>query len=156
MISPEILRRYPFFGFMTDAELKAVAMIAEEVSYKEGEILLESEKPADSLYFLVEGSVDHLYVVTDHNHTKTRKEFHIDEFAPGDIVGISALIEPYRYTATVRAHTPTCAIKIAGDALRALCEVDTALAYRLMRETAKAAMERLHSTRILLAAARAT
>ena len=40
MISPEILRRYPFFGFMTDAELKAVAMIAEEVSYKEGETLL--------------------------------------------------------------------------------------------------------------------
>ena len=92
MISPEILRRYPFFGFMNDAELKAVAMIAEEVTYKKGETLLETDKPADSLYFLVEGSLDHLYVVADHGHTKTRKEFHIDEFAPGDIVGTSALI----------------------------------------------------------------
>src|SRR3972149_4702676 len=112
MVSPELLRRYPFFGFMNDAELKAVAMIAEEVTYKEGETLLETEKPADSLYFLVEGIDDNLYVVTDHNHTKTSKEFHIDEFAPGDIVGISALIEPYQYTATVRAHTSTRAIKI--------------------------------------------
>ncbi len=156
MISPEILRRYPFFGFMNDAELKAVAMIAEEVTYKEGETLVETGKPADSLYFLVDGNADHLYVIADHNHTKTRKEFYIDEFTSGDIFGISALIEPYQYTATVRAHTPTRALRIAAEALRALCEVDTALAYRLMRETAKAAMERLHSTRILLAAARAT
>jgi len=30
MISPELLRRFPFFNFMNDAQLKAVAMIAEE------------------------------------------------------------------------------------------------------------------------------
>lgn len=155
MISPELLKRYPFFGFMDESEIKAVAMIAEEVSYKEGETLLETDKPADALYFLVEGNVDQLYVVSDHQHTKTQKEFHLNEFNAGDIIGISALIEPYQYTATVRAHTPARAIKITSGALRALCEVDAKLAYGLMSQTAKAAMERLHSTRILLAAARA-
>jgi hypothetical protein len=30
MVSPELLRRFPFFGFMNEKQLKAVAMIADE------------------------------------------------------------------------------------------------------------------------------
>ena len=36
MISPEQLRRYPFFGGLMAEELASIAMIAEEVSYPDG------------------------------------------------------------------------------------------------------------------------
>jgi hypothetical protein len=36
MISPELLRRYPFFGLLTEAQLKAIAMIAQETNFTDG------------------------------------------------------------------------------------------------------------------------
>ena len=155
MVSPELLRRYPFFGFMDSAQLKAVAMIAEEMACDKGTVLIEADTAADALYLLVEGGLDLTYVVTDKELTGLSKEFYIGEINPGEITGISALIEPYIYTMTVRATSLSRVIKFEGAALRALCEVDARLAYGLMRQTAKAAMDRLHDTRIQLAAARA-
>lgn len=153
MISPELLRRYPFFGFFDDSQLKAVAMIADEISCEKGETLFESERPAEAMYLLMEGCVDLFYVVIDHD--APAKELFIGEFNPGDVFGISAVIEPHQYTATVRATCPSRIVKFDAAGLRALCEVDSKLAYGLMRQTARAAMSRLHDTRIQLAAARA-
>ncbi len=153
MISPELLRRYPFFGVLDDSQLKAVAMIAEEISCQEGETLFEAERPAQAMYLLMEGCVDLFYVVIDRD--APAKELFISEFNPGDVFGISALIEPHQYTATARATCPSRIVKFDAAGLRALCEVDSKLAYGLMRQTAKAAMSRLHDTRVQLAAARA-
>ncbi|MBM4424545.1 MAG: cyclic nucleotide-binding domain-containing protein [Chloroflexi bacterium] len=154
MVSPELLRRYPFFGFLDDTELKAVAMIAEEISCGEGDTVFAADTPADALYLLEEGCIDLFYVVVDRNGSNHAKEFFISELNIGDMFGMSALIEPYQYTAAARATCPSRVIRIAGAGLRALCEVDTRLAYGLMRQTAKTAIERLHDTRVQLAAAR--
>ncbi len=45
MISPELLRRYPFFGSLTDDQLKAIAMIAKEKTYTKDTILIKREFP---------------------------------------------------------------------------------------------------------------
>ncbi|MBL8152599.1 MAG: Crp/Fnr family transcriptional regulator [Anaerolineae bacterium] len=155
MISPELLRRYPFFGFLDDTQLKAVAMIAEEIAVETGELILEAGQPAEALYFLLDGSTELCTIVTDQVRPESRKEFYISDVNPGEILGISALVEPYRYTGTARARGPCRIIKIEAFPLRELCAKDLKLAYGLMRETAKAAMERLHDTRVQLAAARA-
>jgi CRP-like cAMP-binding protein len=156
MISPELLRRYPFFGFLDDTELKAVAMIGQDMYLEKDELLFETDTPATALYLVVDGCVDFLYVVTDRAEPKLHKEFYLGEHGPGEIIGISALIEPYVYSTTARVTSPGCdVVRIEGAGLRALCEVDNKLAYGLMRQTAKLAMERLHDTRTLLAAARA-
>lgn len=155
MISPELLRRYPFFGFLNDTQLKAVAMIAEEITIKPGESILEVGKPAEALYFLVEGNAELHYVVEDQFDPTVRKELYISHINPGEIFGISALIEPYQYTGTIRAVGVCRVLQIEAAALRALCEVDLTMAYGLMRQTARAAMERLGDTRVQLAAERA-
>ena len=49
MVSPELLRRYPFFGFLDATQLKAMAMIAEEVEPQTGEDLFETDQPATAL-----------------------------------------------------------------------------------------------------------
>ena len=151
MVSPELLRRYPFFNFMDDTELKAVAMIAEEVIIEKGSIIFNAKETARMLYFLEDGSATNFYIVE--NGGTTHKELYIGEINPGELFGISALIEPYVYTATMRADKKCRVIQIEAASLRALCEVDTRLAYALMQATAKTVIQRLEDTRVQLAAA---
>jgi len=112
MISPELLRRYPFFSFLDDNHLKAVAMIAEEENHPGGTNILQSGDPADALYLLMKGSVDLFYVVQEEFHPSSKKEFLMGEVNPEEPFGISALIEPYQYTASARAPVPVSVIKI--------------------------------------------
>jgi CRP-like cAMP-binding protein len=155
MISPELLRRFPFFNFMDDKQLKAVAMIAEEIFYEKEKDIVENNSPADKLFFLIEGTAAYYYVVTSEHDPYYKQDYFISDFNPGEIFGISALIEPYVYTASVRADKSCHLIEIDAMALRALCEVDVQLSCALMRAVAKAAMERLQHTRVQLIAAKA-
>jgi CRP-like cAMP-binding protein len=155
MISPELLRRFPFFNFMDDKKLKAVAMIAEEKTYEHEEEIVANNSPAEKLFFLVEGTASYYYIVTSEHDPYYKQEYFISDFNPGEIFGISALIEPYVFTASVRAEKSCRLIEINASALRALCEVDTHLNCGLMRAVAKAAMERLQHTRVQLIAAKA-
>ncbi len=155
MISPELLRRFPFFNFMDDKQLKAVAMIADEKNYNDGDEVVSHDTPASKLFFLIEGTASYYYIVTSEHDPYYKQEYFISDFNPGEIFGISALIEPYVFTASVRAEKTCRLIEIDAAALRALCEVDVQLSCGLMRAVAKAAMERLQHTRVQLIAAKA-
>jgi CRP-like cAMP-binding protein len=158
MISPELLRRYPFFGHLDDSQLKSIAMISELESFDQGQIIIHEGKPAGALYLLVDGSIDIFYAIDkqyqpDLNKPDLHREFPVGEVNPGEPFGISALSEPPVYTATSRAVTSCRVIKIEAGPLQSLFEADCHLAYVLMRQMFKAAIERLHATRIQLAAA---
>ena len=152
MIPLELLRHFPFFSFMDDKELKAVATIAQELQFNAGDVIFEANTPADALYFLTKGHLPYYMVVTTENIPDYKKEYFIGDINPEEIFGISALIEPYQYTATLRADKLCRVIRIDASALRALCEVDLHLSVGLMKAIAKAAMERLGMTRIQLVA----
>lgn len=152
MVPLELLRRFPFFSFMDDKELKAVATIAQELHPKAGEVLIESFKPANALFFLIDGHLPYYLVVTSEHMPDYRKEYFIGYINPKEIFGISALIEPYQYVATLRVEKSCRVIKIDAPALRALCEVDPHLSVGLMKAIAKSATERLHMTRVQLVA----
>jgi CRP/FNR family cyclic AMP-dependent transcriptional regulator len=153
MVSPELLRRYPFFGELNAAQLKAVAMISEEITFDKGETLFEEGSPANSFYLLMGGSIDLYYRSEQEKRNGLRKELLAAEIDTGEIFAISALIEPYTYTATARAAKNCRVLKIEAVALRNLMGKKCEMGYALMRQIAKAAMERLEYTRIQLAAA---
>lgn len=153
MVSPELLRRYPFFGELDAAQVKAIAMISEEVSYVKDAVVLEEGQPANTLYLLIDGEVDLYYRSEKEKGHGVRKELLAGVINSGDIFAISALIEPFIYTATVRAGKNSHVIKIDAVALRTLMGKKCELGYVLMRQIAKASMERLQYTRVQLAAA---
>jgi CRP-like cAMP-binding protein len=153
MISPELLRRYPFFAKLNEAQLRALAMIADEVSYDAEKILLEECQDADWLFLLINGSVDLTYKSEEPYYPKESKVFHVGEINPGEIFGVSSLIDPYQYNATAKAAQPCQVIQFDSKALRALSDLDCSLGYALMQQVAKAVMERLAYTRVQLAAA---
>jgi len=155
MVSPEVLRRYPFFGDLAGEHLNAIAMLADEETFQKGDTIFEADRPADMLYFLVEGGVDLHYIVIDEINPALRKDFFISEINPGEPFGLSALVEPYRYAGAVRASSYSRVLKFSAAGLRALCELDSKIDAALMRQIAKALMGRLHDTRVQLAAARA-
>jgi len=151
MISPELLRRYPFFGPLNDAQLKAIAMIADEVTIEAGVTLFNEKEPAEAMYLLKEGSIDLFYTVEE--DPEFRKEFPVGEINPGEPFGISSIIDPYILTSTARAASSSKLVRIAANPLRALCEVNNELALIFLRQVAKVALERLEATRVQLAAA---
>jgi CRP/FNR family cyclic AMP-dependent transcriptional regulator len=155
MISPELLRRFPFFGNLENSQLVAISIIAEEETFDSGEEIFQERNPAGSLYLLEEGSIDLYFTVIDNFRPELRQEFSIGEINPGEPFGISALIEPHVLTATARVSFPSRVIRINAEALRAAMDTDQSLAYALMQKIAKAAIDRLNDTRIQLAAARA-
>ena len=153
MISPEILRRYPFFGPLTADQLKAVAMITDEVSFTKDTTLFEETQPAEYFYLLIEGEVDLYFRSEKESNHEQRKELLAGIIDAGDVFAISGLIEPYVYTATARTANDCHALKIDSQAMRELMASKCEMGYALMGEIAKAAMERLGYTRVQLAAA---
>jgi len=153
MISPELLRRYSFFSLLSEQDLFAIAMIAEEVTADTGTTLFEECQPASTLYLLLDGSIDLYYKSEEEYHPKTKKEFLVGEVNPGEIFSISSMLEPYVLNASARTAKPSRFIKIDAVALRQLSQENLQLGYAMMHQIAKALMERLAYTRVQLAAA---
>jgi CRP-like cAMP-binding protein len=152
MISPELLRNYPFFRLLDDAQLRAIAIIAKEETVGAGETLFHEGEPARALFFLKDGSIDLYYKLGVVVPSDLSKSISVGEINPGEPFSISALIEPYILSATARVSKPCHIIKIEAEALRALFVKDQRMAYLLTYQAAKAVIERLHTTRIQLAA----
>jgi CRP-like cAMP-binding protein len=153
MVSPEVLRRYPFFGTLSDAQLKAMAMIAEEETKGKGTVICEEGQPAKAFYLLLSGGVSLYYKSEEEFYPSSRKDFLVGEVNPGEVFAISVLVEPYKYTATVKTEQDSRVVKFDSAGLNNLIEKDPRLYCVLMREIAKAAMERLAFARVQLAAA---
>lgn len=153
MISPELLRRYKFFGEFNEQQLKSLAMIADEVPLEKGTDFLKEGYTAEALYFLLNGSVDLYYTLEEAYHAEERRQVWVSEINPGEPFSISALIKPHVLTATVRASRPCQVIQFYTQGLNKLFKEDPQLEILLLRRVAQAAIERLHATRVLLAAA---
>ncbi|HLF91004.1 MAG TPA: Crp/Fnr family transcriptional regulator [Anaerolineales bacterium] len=156
MISTERLRKYPFFGFLKPKELDAVAMIAEEAAYPKGKVIFHADEPAQTLYLLEKGSVELYYESFDEFFKpELRRQFLVGEINPGEVFGISALIDPYQMTAGAVTATPCQVIQIDAEKLRALPEHFPGLECVFYQQALQTLKERLHYTRVQLAAARA-
>ncbi len=152
MISPELLRRYPFFSMLNDDQLKTIASIAEEKNFPKDTLLFKENTPATKLYLLLQGDVDLLF--SGGGEGKVVNAL-VGSIAPGEVLGVSALIEPYQFISTARSTAQVKVIEIDAPALHALTQVDAKMGQALMRNIAKAVLERLKYTQVELAAARA-
>jgi CRP/FNR family transcriptional regulator, cyclic AMP receptor protein len=145
MISPELLRRYPYFGGVSEDALKEVAMISDEVTAAAGTTLFSEDDKADFLYIVTDGEID-LQNMLGSGELRT-----VDTVVAGDLVVWSALVEPYRCTATGTVRKDARLIAVDGQKLRQLCETDRDLGYRMLVSVTKLLATRLEGTRVQLA-----
>jgi CRP/FNR family cyclic AMP-dependent transcriptional regulator len=144
MVSPELLRRFPFFAGLTDEELKSVAMISDEEKYEANTFICRERDQAKKLYVLLQGSVD---VMVDTDEEGLQRET-VSTMTVGDVVSWSAVVEPYVLTASIFAATPVTVVAIDGAGLRALFELDCHLGYNILQKAAQVISSRLKDTRI--------
>jgi len=152
MVSPELLRRYPFFASLTENQIQAIAMLGQEKQYGQGAILIQEETPAETLMLLLDGDVDLIYSGGGEGAVVNAL---VGSVAAGEILGVSSLIPPYRYICSARNNVPVRVVEFDARRLREMMEEDSRLGYVLMANTAAAVLERLKYTQVELAAARA-
>lgn len=146
MISPEVLRRYPYFAGVEAESLRQLAMITEEQHVRAGTELFREGDPAKYFSIILDGEVNIQYLLGN-GEQRT-----VDTLVAGDLLGWSALIEPYKYTAIGTTTKDTQLARIDGAKIRELCDKDPLLGYRLTIEVAKLLGHRLEGARIQLAA----
>jgi CRP/FNR family transcriptional regulator, cyclic AMP receptor protein len=145
MISPEILRRYPYFAGIHDESLKQLAMIAEVQRFPAAARIFNEGDPADTLSIIAKGEVEVQYRLGN-GELRT-----VDTLVEGDILGWSALIAPYKITAHCTATKPTELVRLNAQQLRGLCDQDPRLGYQLTAQIAKLLGHRLEGARVQLA-----
>ena len=144
MVSPELLRRFPFFANLTDEEIKSIAMISEEEKYEASTFIFRERGQAEKLFVLIEGTVD-IMVNTDEEGLERET---VSTLTHGDVFCWSAVVEPNVLTASALAATPTTVVAIDGAGLRAMFELDCHLGYRILQKSAEIISSRLRDTRI--------
>ena len=156
MISPEILRKYPFFAFLSPKHLNQLAMIADELPINQGDCLFDTGDMADALYILLSGSIELATESYDvYYKPELRRSYLVGEVNPGEPFGLSAVIPPYRMSASALATSDSQVLRIEAVDLRDYMAENSDFAAGLYQKMNEALMERLNYTRIQLAAARA-
>jgi CRP/FNR family cyclic AMP-dependent transcriptional regulator len=161
MISPEALRRYPYFSQLPEEALKQVAMICEDRSFKAGERLFEESaemkssarlydkgQAAAELMILVSGEVDLVTEMSGGNESP------VASLVAGDLMAESSMIEPYHLTVSGIAQRDGSMLVIDAAKLREMCEQQPALGFVVMSQVAKVLLGRLQDAQVQLAAAR--
>ncbi len=147
MISPELLRRYPYFAGIDEASLREIAMNTDEKQRVPiGTRLFSEGEAVKHLGLIVSGEVNIQYLLGN-GEMRT-----VDTLVGGDLLGFSALIEPYKYTSFGTTTQPTDLVLIDASTLRDLCNRDPQLGYQLTLQVAKLLAHRLEGARVQLAA----
>jgi CRP-like cAMP-binding protein len=87
-----------------------IANGAEEQNYEKNSVIFSRGERASHFYVLAAGELRIEIGATEEALAINR---------PGEVFGWSALVEPYRYTATARCIRDTRVIKISGDLVEA-------------------------------------
>lgn len=136
------LSSHPLFGSLGDDRIEAIAGCASDVEFAAGEVL-----------FRVDGNADEFFLV-EHGRVAIELE---DAAGPGlilgtagagEIVGVSWILPPYRWTFDARAVEATEAVRFDAACLRGKCDADPALGYALFTSLAGLVRDRLVAARL--------
>ena len=134
----------PVFRGLDQEELELIAGCGSNIVFAAGERLFREGEQADT-FFLVR----HGLVALDQN-VPNRPDVTVETVGPGEIVGWSWLLEPYRWHFTGRAVELVRAVQFDGVCLRKKCEEDPVLGYDLLNRFAQVLVNRLQATRLQL------
>ena len=139
MIPIDSLRRVEILSGLTDEQLARVASICRVVTYRDQDHIVHEGDPSDDMYVIHQGSVEIVL-------SKTRDTAEalsaagpqaIVALGQGQVFGEMALIDRGPRSATVRCTTDDAQLyQIRRDDFERLCEQDTGIGYKVMRNIA--------------------
>jgi CRP/FNR family cyclic AMP-dependent transcriptional regulator len=116
-----LLRTVPLFSTCSMRELRSIAAIADELSFREGTVLCRQGHPGRELFILVEGTV-----------TVERNGAEVNRLGAGDFVGEGALVLSKPRNATITATSPIRALILTGTNFKRLLHDDPAISMKVL------------------------
>lgn len=158
MLSPELLRRYPFFAGLSMDQIRILAMAGEELDVPKGHVLFDIHASLNKFYLVISGEIG----ICVEKPRQGAHEDTLDQAAPetdiislinsGEIFGWSSLFPPFAATAGAKALVPSrVAVFDAKDLLEAF-ENDPCFGYQMMQKLAQIVHFRLRDRRLELLA----
>ena len=148
MNSPDDIKSFNLFSESPSSVLKTIADASMVRSFKAGERLCEEGDQAKNLMIVKSGEVEIVYNLGDSRQV-------VAEYAiRGDVVCWSAVLAPYRLTASAIGSKDGEMIIIDAKTVLNACDGNAELGYRLMTEIARGLRERLTGLRVQIAAKR--
>jgi len=145
----ETLRSSQLFKGLEVRHLEKVSALCRGASYREGEIICKEGDEAQEFYILTEGRVVlemGVRPVQDRPAIPTA----VEVVTEGESFGWSALVEPFKYTLSVRCLTNCTMLAIKSDILNKAMSDDTELGFELMKHVSQLISQRLLHTRLRL------
>jgi CRP-like cAMP-binding protein len=122
--------------------MDSLAAITFEEQFQQGQWLFHKDQEADKLYLVKKGAVELLIKVQD------TIEIPVAIMRPDNgCVGISALVDPFRYTLSARCTEDSTLLVIKREDLQALMCKDHELGCFMMNNLARKLLARLTETR---------
>ena len=120
-----LLAQVPLFAGLTQAHLRSIAALAEEVSYSPGRMIVRTGTPGVAFYVIVDGAAKVLRgTIASAKGTW--------ELGPGDFFGEMALLDGGPRTASVVAETPLTTIRIERAQFRKMLKEEPDIALKLL------------------------
>lgn len=147
MITIDSLRRIEVLTGLTDGQLARVAAICQVRTYSAQDIIVHEGDPSDDIYVIHTGSVEivlssnqitaETLAVPLRDATAEKTPQAIVSLGQGQVFGEMALIDMGPRSATVRCTTDGSQLYvIRRDSLLQLCEQDTGIGYKVMKNLA--------------------
>lgn len=139
-----VLEQHAFFKDLEPELVKLLVGCASNVRFDAGAYLFREGEEANHFYLLREGRVA-LEVFA-----LQLPPIVIATFEGGEVLGWSWLVAPYRWHCDARAVQLTRAIALDGKCLRAKCEENPALGYKLFKRVTHIMERQLKATQVQL------
>jgi len=157
MISPEMIRRYPFFAGLSTEQIEIIAKEGEEMEVPEGHVFHRGNDALHRFYIVVSGEIG-IFVertargvkhgiadqLTGHIQTE---DVVISYVRPGEIFGWSSLLPPYSATAGSKTMTDSKVIAFNTDELLRVFETNCQFGYVMAQKLAQVIHTRLQDRR---------
>jgi len=138
----EILRQHPFLADLAEEHMALILGCATNAHFPEGSVLISEGNIADKFYLLRSGRV------TLEMDMPPRGSLRIQTVGPGEVLGWSWLISPYRWHFTGRAVADVRAIALDGECLRGKCQLNHDFGYEILDRFVRVMEDRLQATRL--------
>jgi CRP/FNR family cyclic AMP-dependent transcriptional regulator len=143
MVSPELIRRYPFFAGLSIDQIVTLAKVADEEMVETGHYFFKERDELRHFYIVLEGAVGIVIELPEQD-----KEVVTSTVGPGEIFAWSALVPPYNSTAGAKALAPCRVVRFDCDELEKVFEEDCRFGYLMTRKAAQVIRERMRDLRI--------
>jgi len=133
----KFIRKFECFRKLTDEQVEEIAEISNSICYPAGHLLIEEGESGEILYLLIEGDIDVFY-----RNPKTGLE-KVDTVSSEEVIGCSAMVPPYVYTATEKALSDVEVLEIKTDALREIIQEDPVIGLKIQEHIIKILNDRI-------------